>query len=183
MQKSKVFCGKGCENEAEIANILGVTQGCFPIKYLDLPLSITYPNARNFFALIDATRAKVEGWKLKLLSFAGRVELIRSMLHNLLAYWIFSIKLPASLIKELEGIHANFLWNEKMHYWSWDGICSPKDDGRAGLRKVHDLVTAAGIRLVWRLHNSNSAWAIWMRGHYLKQAHISQATSSLDSGS
>ena len=54
---------------------------------------------------------------------------------------------------------------------------------RGGLRRVRDLVTAAGIKLVWRLHNSNSAWAIWMRGHYLKQAHISQAISSLDSGS
>jgi len=53
------------------------------------------------------TRAKVQWWKLKLLSFAGRVELIRSVLHNLLAYWIFSFKLPASVIRNLEGIYAN----------------------------------------------------------------------------
>jgi len=44
----------------------------------------------------------------KLLSFAGKIELIRSVLHNLLASWECSFKFPGSVIRELERKYADF---------------------------------------------------------------------------
>jgi len=44
----------------------------------------------------------------KFLSFAGRVELIQSVLLNSLAYWSQSFKIPISLCKEFERITVFF---------------------------------------------------------------------------
>ena len=70
-----------------------------------------------------------------------------------------------------------------MHVWNCKKICRPKKEGGVGIRRLHDLNNASGIRLVWKLCNSKSLWCQWMCAHYLQGAHISQVSaSSLDSG-
>ena len=59
----------------------------------------------------------------RLLSFFGRVELINSVLYNVLGYWIQTYKLSLSVCKELERLAANFLWHGRMHDWNWNSIC------------------------------------------------------------
>jgi len=100
--KSKVFQSNGCRNKMTIAGKLGVSQGTLPLKYLGLPLTSIYPMAKHFAPLIYSTRRKVDGWKINLLSFPGRIELIKSVLQNLIAYWVSSYKLPRSVVRELE---------------------------------------------------------------------------------
>ena len=82
--KSKVFLSKRCRNKMTIAGKLGVRQGTLPLKYLGLPLTSIYPKTKHFAPLIDSTRRKVDGWKINLLSFPGRIELIKSVLQNLI---------------------------------------------------------------------------------------------------
>ena len=113
--KTKVYFSKSCSNQNELTAILGVSISSLPSKYLGLPRTISYIKSRHFIPLIDKCRSKVEGWILKKLSFAGRVELIKTVLQNTLSYWALSFKIPESTIKELERMSANFLWNNKMH--------------------------------------------------------------------
>jgi len=182
-QKSKAFFSKGCKFKEEISSILGVSIGNFPIKYLGLPLSRVYPKTRMFSPLIDKVRDRTEGWQLGTLSFAGRAELTRCVLHNLIGYWVYAFKLPGTVIKESERLLSNFIWNNKMHCWNRKEICRPKSEGGVGTRRLVDLNQASGVRLVWRLCSSKSLWSNWMSGHYLQGAHISQVTvHSLDSG-
>ena len=163
----------------ETAVLLGFSIGSFPIKYLGLPLSSVYPKARYFSPLIDKVRNKIDGWQLNFLSFAGRAELIKGVLHNLLSYWVFSFKFPTSIVKELERIFSNFIWRGKMHAWNWHDICRPKSEGGVGIRNIKDINDTSGIRLVWRLYTSNALWSRWMRENYLKGIHLSQATVSV----
>jgi len=86
-QKSKVFFSKGCKNKEVIAEIVGVLIGSLPMKYLGLPLTSIYPKARHFSPLIDKVRSYIEGWQLQYLSVAGRAELIKRVLHNVISYW------------------------------------------------------------------------------------------------
>jgi len=88
-QTSKLFLSKGCSNKEILASILGVNLGSMPMKYLGLPLTSEYPKAQHFAALVDATRRRVDGWNLNLLSFPGRIELVKSVLLNHLFYWVF----------------------------------------------------------------------------------------------
>jgi len=101
---------------------------------LGLPLFISYSKPRHFSSLIDKIRTKIDGWMVKSLSAAGTAELIRSVLHNILAYWVGSFKLPGSVVKELERLFVNFFWNNRMHAWSWKDIYRPKAEGGLGMR-------------------------------------------------
>jgi len=181
--KSRLFFSKGCTNKDSLANSLGVSIGTMPLKYLGLPLTSVYPKAKHFVPLLDTTRRKIDGWSLNLLSFPGRLELIKSVLHYLLSYWVFSFRLPCSVIKELESIYAKFLWNGRMHVWKWSDICMPKREGGAGLRRISDIVQAAGVSLVWRLCSTKTIWISWMHAQYIKGKHITEVDASLiDSG-
>ena len=80
--KSKVYFSKSCKRTTDLAAVLVVPISSFPLKYLGLPLTISYIKARYFVPLLDKYRSLVEGCMLKKLSSAGRVELIRTVLHN-----------------------------------------------------------------------------------------------------
>ena len=95
------------------------------------------------------------------------------------SYWVFSFKLPGSILKEIERLFSNFNWNNKMHAWNWRDLCKFKSEGGCGIRRLIDISQASGVRLVWRLCTSNSLWAHWIRKHYLQDLHISQAKASL----
>ncbi|KAL0282290.1 UNVERIFIED_CONTAM: hypothetical protein Sradi_7265800 [Sesamum radiatum] len=45
-----------------------------------------------------------------MLSFAGRVQLIKSVLSALQVYWAMAFILPKHIIKEIEKRLRNFLW-------------------------------------------------------------------------
>jgi len=107
--KSKIFFSKGCTEETELSNILDISVGRLPVKCLGLHFTVQYPEAKHFSPLIDKLRARIEGWIMHSLSFAGRIELIKSTLYSTMNYWIQSYSFPISLSKEIERICANFL--------------------------------------------------------------------------
>jgi len=51
---------------------------------------------------------KTEGWAAHTLSFAGRIELIKTVLRGMVGYWIHSFKIHISICKEMEKLFANF---------------------------------------------------------------------------
>ena len=71
---------------------------------------------KDFIPLVDKIRMKVEEWMAKLLSFAGKVELIKSVLNNYLSLWVQSFRIPNSISIELERIATNFIWMAKCMY-------------------------------------------------------------------
>ena len=76
--KSKLFLSKGCKLRGDLSSIISIPIGHLPIKYLGLPLSYNYLKAKDF--------VQTEGWMSKSLSFAGRFELIKSVLENYFCY-------------------------------------------------------------------------------------------------
>ena len=100
--KCKVFFSKGCKSQADIVQLLEIPKGTLPVKYLGLPLFITYTPTKQCTPLADKIRNKIDAWQLSTPSMAGRVELIKSVLHNVVSNWS-SYNLPAAVIKELKN--------------------------------------------------------------------------------
>ena len=130
-------------------------------------------------------RSKIEGCQLHFLSFAGRAERIKGVLHNPVNYWVFSFKLPGSVIKELERIFFFLI--------SYGGdVCmggigkisvDQKLKAELGSEDSKDINQVSIIRLVWRLCRSNTLRPTWMNTHNLKGNHLVQASATiLDSG-
>ena len=160
-EKSRICFSKGCPSKEELKAVIGVEEGKLPMKYLGIPLSANYLKAKNFPRLVDRCKEWIEGWMANSLSFAGRVELIKTVLLGTMQFWIQSFKLPISIIKTLKCMLGKFLWRGEMHAWAWQKLCLSKSEGGLEIRRTQDMNIAEGIKLVWRCINSNAIWAQW----------------------
>ena len=57
-------------------------------------------------------KSKLSIWKNKLLSFGGRVTLIKSVLVNLPVYYMSLFRMPKEVMADLEKIQRQFLWGD-----------------------------------------------------------------------
>ncbi|KAK1281668.1 putative ribonuclease H protein [Acorus calamus] len=54
----------------------------------------------------------------------------------------------------------------------WDKVCSPKEEGGLGIRRIKDVNLACQAKLTWRAMTSDSCWAKFMDFRYLHQKPI-----------
>lgn len=111
ISKSQLFLSVAMLNPNEIQNIIGIQIHHLPVRYLGLPLLSKSLKATDCLPLLDKLQSKLSGWKL--LSLAGRLELIKSTLQALKIYWSNSFPLPASTLKQIDKICRSFLWSGK----------------------------------------------------------------------
>jgi hypothetical protein len=76
--------------------------------YLGLPVLMENSKKRAFQGIIDKVLGKIEGWKAKYLSQAGRLVLIKSVAATLPSYTMSSFLLPKSLCSKLNRIFKIF---------------------------------------------------------------------------
>lgn len=101
--KSAFYIGKKSRHRiAQITRITGMSPNEFPIKYLDVPVFAGRSKLVYFKHLVDKIRRKLEGWKAKMLSFAGKLMLIKSVLSTVPIYTLASAYVPITIIKRLE---------------------------------------------------------------------------------
>lgn len=106
--------------------------------------------------LIEKLRKSLVGWKSKILSFAGRLQLIKSTLSSFHLYWASSFLLPKWCLALLERLCCDFFWGcfdstKKMKTIAWDTICSPLQSGGLGLRSIHASAAAMQLKQAWSL--------------------------------
>lgn len=154
--KSTIFfsnCDAG--TKMAVIGILGLREDCLPIKYLGLPLFSSRLSLVDCQPLIDKFRKKLRGWKSLLVSYAGRLYLIRSTLNSFHLFWTSCFLMLKSCLDELEKIIRNFFWgsfgenSKKMKPISWNKICRPMVMGGLGLNSLNSLAASALEREVW----------------------------------
>ncbi|XP_074315512.1 uncharacterized protein LOC141651710 [Silene latifolia] len=89
----------------------------------------------------------------KKLSYAGRLTLINSVLNSLYSYWSNIFILPKSIIRRIEAICRNYLWDGSAEYHrvplvGWDTITLPKIEGGLGIKKAEVWNVAIVAKLV-----------------------------------
>lgn len=93
---------------------------------------------------MEKVNKRLSGWKSKILSFAGRVELIRSTLSMIHIFWASVYLLPQSIISAIDRLVRDFFWNHwddrpYLHAIAWDSICLPCHLGGLGIFSIHGL--------------------------------------------
>ena len=66
--------------------------------------------AVNFEELVEKISNKLQGWKTKLLSQAGKVTLINFVLQSLPVYSFSCFKIPDKIYTKLDSIINAFCW-------------------------------------------------------------------------
>lgn len=65
-----------------------------PLMYLGLPLGANPRKKSTWQPVVDKVRKKLSLWKRKILSFVGRLTLIKSVVSCLPLYYISVFKMP-----------------------------------------------------------------------------------------
>ncbi|KAL0874846.1 hypothetical protein Bca101_024551 [Brassica carinata] len=152
-----------------MADSFGLSLGSLPVKYLGLPLMPHRLRQTDYQPLIDKILARITSWKNRHLSFAGRLQLIQSVLNGIFNFWATSFPLPQGCIATLERICNAFLWSgtpisAKSAKVSWETVCTPKKSGGLGLRRLADSNEVFELRLIWLLFaGTGSLWVAWIK--------------------
>jgi hypothetical protein len=81
-----------------------------PGKYLGINFKLRGNRISDFQDIIHKVSTKLQGWKAKLLSQAGRLTLINSVLHSIPIYTFSMFKAPQAICKKLDSIINAFWW-------------------------------------------------------------------------
>lgn len=145
LSKSLLFLDKvNLRAHRSIKNHLKVPMAKFPSKYLGAPLFLGSSKKEHFALLVAAFSKKLSGWRSKLLSFAGRLILVKHALSSMAVHAAMAFPIPKSVCHSFEKIMRNFLWSgsdekRKVYFVSCSKICLPKQEGGLGLHWMADF--------------------------------------------
>lgn len=100
-----------------------------------------------------------------MLSFAGRVELMKSTVSSLHIYWACSFLLPKTCISDIDRHIRCFLWGnfeikKSMNTIAWNSVCLPAHLGGLGIKLVEDITGATLQRQIWILRASENLFGL-----------------------
>ncbi|KAL0393916.1 UNVERIFIED_CONTAM: hypothetical protein Slati_4357800 [Sesamum latifolium] len=85
-----------------LLGVLGFQEDHLPVRYLELPLIASRLSLSDCKPLLSKIDSRIRGWGGLQLSFAARVQLIKSVLMSLNIYWAMAFILPKGVIQEIE---------------------------------------------------------------------------------
>lgn len=132
-------------------------KGCSSLgTYLGFDLNHRRPSVYQFRKIVEKVKGKLASWKTKYLSKAGRLTLIKSTLSSMANYQMTCIKLPSSVVNQIEGVARNFLWQKEenkkgMHLVAWEKIRKPLWAGGLGVKNLLLTNKVFLTKLCWNL--------------------------------
>ena len=145
-----------------------------PVKYLGVPLITRQLSDHDCAPLVAKITERVRHWATKFLSYAGRLQLIQSVLFNVQNYWCRHFIVPKGVLKKISQICSHFFWKgseqpAKGARVSWSTICLPKAEGGLGVKDILSWNRACIIQNIWSLiTQAGSLWIAWVNAYILK---------------
>ncbi|GAB2302979.1 hypothetical protein Dimus_038044 [Dionaea muscipula] len=167
------FYGAGMDEmlTAQILNSSGFSRGNFPLKYLGVPLAASRITLIHFKPLLDRIGSYIEGWLRKTLSYAGRLELIKSVLQGVDCFWLSIFPIPLCVLDAIIKMCRCFLFgaNVKNPPVSWNFLSTPKREGGLGLFHLPSWNQALLFSNIWNIYmDKQSLWIKWIHQYYLR---------------
>lgn len=143
-------------DRTRLSNCLGVNQPLDTGRYLGLP-SLIGRSKRSIFSFIrNRLWQRIQSWKGKNLTKAGKEILIKSVAQAIPSYCMSAFLLPVSLLDELQKMLNSFWWGSKsnggrsVNWFSWDKLCNDKKEGGLGFRLFYCFNLAMLGKHGWR---------------------------------
>ncbi|KAK4387116.1 putative ribonuclease H protein [Sesamum angolense] len=173
--KSQIILSRAVQQEKQqMIDILGFQEGSLPVKYLGVPLISSSLTIADCKPLINKLDTRIAGWSHLSLTFAGRAQLIKSVLSTLHSYWASVFILPKGIINIIEAKLRKFLWQGSTGRGcakvAWDQICRPKEEGGLGFHNIRVINKALMLKHLWKIvqNDRHSIWVDWILHHRLR---------------
>ena len=101
-------------------------------------------------------KRRLAGWKWVYLSKGGIVTLIKSILSNLLTYFLSLFPIPTNKVaNQIEQLQRNFLWSglgdeSKFHLFNWNQVYDPLSAGGLAIRNLRHFNEVLLGKWLWR---------------------------------
>ena len=190
LEKSTLYMvGVPDTQKEEILQQFPFDYGTIPVRYLGLPLLTRRMTASDYLPLIEKIRSQINSWTVRALSFAGRFQLISSVIFSLTNFWIAAFRLPKACIQEIDKLCSAFLWsgpslNSRKVKVAWAEVCTPRQEGGLGLRSIAEANKVCVLKLIWRILSAKgSLWVEWIKKHLIRRGSFWSVKENTTCGS
>jgi len=166
-------------SKANILNIISFTETPPSAKHLGLPMFFGRSKQSSFMDILDKVHNKIEGWRSKILSQAGKLVHLKVVASSIPSYAMSSFIFPDILCHRLDTAFKNFWWGfpkgktHNLSLKSWDSLCLPKDQGGMGFHLMKDINISLIAKLGWKIHsNHDCLWVSLFREKYVKYGSL-----------
>ncbi|GJX00618.1 putative RNA-directed DNA polymerase [Tanacetum coccineum] len=172
------FCNVLNHIKLAILQILPFAEGHLPVKYLGVPLVSSRLVFRDCKELIEKVECRINDWKNKSLSIAGRLQLIQSVISSMNVYWASMFILPTRVLLDIEQLMRGFLWCQGIlgrgkAKVAWEVVCLPKEEGGLGIKRLADFNKALMTSHIWKLlSKKDSLWVKWIHTYKLRDRNF-----------
>ena len=97
------------ERSIQYARLFCCKVDSFPFTYLGVPLHHSKLRRVDIQPVVDKVIKRIAGWKGKLLSYGGKLTLLKSCLTSIPTYLMSIIKFPKWAIESINSQMAHFL--------------------------------------------------------------------------
>ena len=113
--------------------LTGFREGKLPVAYFGVPLVTACLKVADCNRLVEITASRITHWTARFLSYAGRLQLVNSVLFAIQTYWSSIFILPTGVLVKLERMFSNFLWSgsSSKPSWfktSWEEVTRPRKE-------------------------------------------------------
>ncbi|XP_055814323.1 uncharacterized protein LOC129883750 [Solanum dulcamara] len=160
-----------------IKRIRGFNQKNSPITYLGCPIYIGRQRVIYYSDLISKIVNRITGWQAKILSYGGRVVLVKHVIQAMPIHLLSASTPLSTTIKQIQSITANFFWGwkndkRKYHWSSWKNLSYPYDEGGIGVRQITDMAKSFQYKQWWVLRTKNTLWGEFLKAKYCQRANL-----------
>jgi hypothetical protein len=163
-----------------LVNMVGVTPTtCFE-KYLGLPSMVGKSRVASFASIKGRIWDRINGWKEKFLSHAGKEVLMKAVLQTIPTYTMSVFKLPKTLCQGINSLFSKFWWGHqnngsKIAWLKWSKMGLAKQKGGLGYRDLELFNMALLAKQGWRImQNEGSLVAqVLKKKYFSKESFLS----------
>ena len=121
---------------------------------LNCKIIISYNNSYNKELLLErlkklSTILKI--WKSRSLSLKGKITILKTLAIPQIQFLFNMIYIPENIIKKIDNLIYNFLWNSKLPKIKKSTIIAPIPDGGLSMVDTHSIHQSAKISWIKRL--------------------------------
>ncbi|KAI0496569.1 hypothetical protein KFK09_022889 [Dendrobium nobile] len=169
--KSSIIFSNNTVDAEQFCSIMGIIQRSSFLTYLGIPISPERLKANHFQVLLDKIISLLEGWKVRFLSLAGRVQFLKFTISNTLAYWIKGSIIPKAICKTINKLCSKFLFHgeingKKVHMIAWENTVIPKQNGGLGIVSIDACYYSYHCTFIWNLLTQDSLIYSWFKNKY-----------------
>ena len=182
-EKTSLFFSKNVldDTKESIKNLLGVAEIKEYEKYLGLPAVVGRNKRASLNYIKDRVWGKLQGWKEKLLSQAGKEVLLKAVAQAIPTFAMSCFRLPVGLCQDIEMLIRKFWWGQrgdrrKIHWRKWEILCKPKLEGGLGFKDLCKFNEAMLAKHIWRLtSDTDSLFYKVFKAKYFPNGNVFEA--------